>query len=101
MTDDKLGDQYVVQMPSARASRRKDDFIWYDKTSGEPKPEISQLWVSGLVADSRFMGHEVYAEPGCWVIAAVAPLSLRQVCEAEPVADGGSQRRLSGPVPTL
>ncbi|XP_068431482.1 forkhead box protein R1 [Clinocottus analis] len=31
--DDKLNDQYVVQRPSARASRRKDDFIWYDKTS--------------------------------------------------------------------
>nr|XP_046251821.1 forkhead box protein R1 [Scatophagus argus] len=31
--DDKLNDQYVVQRPSVRASRRKDDFIWYDKTS--------------------------------------------------------------------
>lgn len=39
MTDDKLNDQYVVQRPSARASRRKDEFIWYDKTSGEPRGE--------------------------------------------------------------
>ncbi|XP_010736125.2 forkhead box protein R1 isoform X2 [Larimichthys crocea] len=31
--DDKLNDQYVVQRPSARASRRKDEFIWYDKMS--------------------------------------------------------------------
>ncbi|XP_077942041.1 forkhead box protein R1 [Gasterosteus aculeatus] len=31
--DDKLVDQYVVQRPSARAPRRKDEFIWYDKTS--------------------------------------------------------------------
>ncbi|XP_035483869.2 forkhead box protein R1 isoform X1 [Scophthalmus maximus] len=31
--DDNLNDQYVVQRPSARASRRKDEFIWYDKTS--------------------------------------------------------------------
>ncbi|XP_041796271.1 forkhead box protein R1 [Chelmon rostratus] len=31
--DDKLNDQYVVQRPSARAPRRKDEFIWYDKTS--------------------------------------------------------------------
>ncbi|XP_038557052.1 forkhead box protein R1 [Micropterus salmoides] len=31
--DDKLNDQYVVQRPSVRASRRKDEFIWYDKTS--------------------------------------------------------------------
>ncbi|MED6260278.1 hypothetical protein ATANTOWER_010851 [Ataeniobius toweri] len=31
--DDKLNDQYVAQRPSARASKRKDEFIWYDKTS--------------------------------------------------------------------
>ncbi|XP_041845229.1 forkhead box protein R1 [Melanotaenia boesemani] len=31
--DDKLNDQYVVQRPSAKASRRKDDLIWYDETS--------------------------------------------------------------------
>ncbi|KAI3376867.1 hypothetical protein L3Q82_000119 [Scortum barcoo] len=30
---EKLNDQYVVQRPSARASRRKDEFIWYDKMS--------------------------------------------------------------------
>lgn len=39
MADDKLNDQYVVQRPSARASRRKDEFIWYDKTSGELREE--------------------------------------------------------------
>ncbi|KAL6113629.1 foxr1 [Pungitius sinensis] len=31
--DDKLVDQYVVQRPCARPPRRKDEFIWYDKTS--------------------------------------------------------------------
>ncbi|XP_037337292.2 forkhead box protein R1 isoform X1 [Pungitius pungitius] len=31
--DDKLMDQYVVQRPCARPPRRKDEFIWYDKTS--------------------------------------------------------------------
>uniref|UniRef100_H3DN73 Forkhead box R1 n=1 Tax=Tetraodon nigroviridis TaxID=99883 RepID=H3DN73_TETNG len=31
--DDRLSDQYVVQRPSARASRRKDEFVWYDKMS--------------------------------------------------------------------
>ncbi|XP_051919291.1 forkhead box protein R1 isoform X1 [Hippocampus zosterae] len=31
--DDKLGDQYVAQRPLAGASRRKDEFIWYDKIS--------------------------------------------------------------------
>ncbi|KAM3626208.1 uncharacterized protein V6R79_024747 [Siganus canaliculatus] len=33
MTDDKLNDLYVVQRPSARTSRRKDEFTWYDRTS--------------------------------------------------------------------
>ncbi|TNM90738.1 hypothetical protein fugu_003027 [Takifugu bimaculatus] len=31
--DDKLNEQYVVQRPAARASRRKDEFVWYDKMS--------------------------------------------------------------------
>ncbi|XP_053281627.1 forkhead box protein R1 [Pleuronectes platessa] len=31
--DEKLVDQYVVQRPSVRASRRKDEFVFYDKTS--------------------------------------------------------------------
>ena len=44
MTDDKLSDQYVVQRPSARASRRKDEFIWYDKTSGELRGEKNLLF---------------------------------------------------------
>lgn len=35
LTDDKVSDQYVVQRPSVRTSKRKDEFIWYDKTSGE------------------------------------------------------------------
>ena len=35
LTDEKLNDQYVVQRPCTRASRRKDEFIWYDKTSGK------------------------------------------------------------------
>uniref|UniRef100_A0A671Y469 Forkhead box R1 n=1 Tax=Sparus aurata TaxID=8175 RepID=A0A671Y469_SPAAU len=42
--DDKLSDQYVVQRPSARASRRKDEFIWYDKSSGEPRGEKNLLF---------------------------------------------------------
>nr|XP_019962301.1 PREDICTED: forkhead box protein N5-like isoform X1 [Paralichthys olivaceus] len=33
--DEKLADQFVVQRPSVRASRRKDEFVFYDKTSGE------------------------------------------------------------------
>lgn len=37
--DEKLNDPYVVQRPSARASRRKDEFVWYDKMSGETRRE--------------------------------------------------------------
>lgn len=35
--DDKLNEQYAVQRPAARASRRKDEFVWYDKMSGETR----------------------------------------------------------------
>ncbi|XP_061605987.1 forkhead box protein R1 isoform X2 [Phyllopteryx taeniolatus] len=31
--DDKLGDPYVAQRSLAIACRRKDEFVWYDKTS--------------------------------------------------------------------
>lgn len=48
-TDDKLSDQYMVQRPSARASRRKDEFIWYDKTSGERTDLLVRL-CSGSVS---------------------------------------------------
>ncbi|XP_074523085.1 forkhead box protein R1 isoform X2 [Halichoeres trimaculatus] len=44
--DDKLNDQYVVQRPSARASRRKDEFIWYDKTSDTFVKPNPWLWVN-------------------------------------------------------
>ncbi|XP_047437195.1 forkhead box protein R1 [Mugil cephalus] len=48
--DDKVSDQYVVQRPSARASRRKDEFIWYDKTSDTfVKPNL-WLWVNPNIA---------------------------------------------------
>nr|XP_057933960.1 forkhead box protein R1 [Doryrhamphus excisus] len=56
--DDKLGDQYVVQRPSARASRRKDEFIWYDKTSDTfVKPN---LW---LLVNPNIACPIVYGQP--------------------------------------
>lgn len=32
----RVNDQYVVQKPFVRTSKREDTIIWYDKTSGEP-----------------------------------------------------------------
>ncbi|XP_054627248.1 forkhead box protein R1 isoform X2 [Dunckerocampus dactyliophorus] len=56
--NDKLSDQYVVQRPSARASRRKDEFIWYDKTSDTfVKPN---LW---LLVNPNIACPIVYGEP--------------------------------------
>uniref|UniRef100_A0A665WRV3 Forkhead box R1 n=1 Tax=Echeneis naucrates TaxID=173247 RepID=A0A665WRV3_ECHNA len=43
--DDKLNDQYVVQRPPARASRRKDEFTFYDKTSGELREGLPNTFV--------------------------------------------------------
>nr|XP_061831390.1 forkhead box protein N5-like [Nerophis lumbriciformis] len=56
--DDKLSDQYVVQRPSARACRRKDEFIWYDKTSDTfVKPN---LW---LLVNPNIACPLIYGEP--------------------------------------
>ncbi|XP_034536759.1 forkhead box protein R1 [Notolabrus celidotus] len=53
--DDKLNDQYVVQRPSARASRRKDEFIWYDKTSDTfVKPNLWLLVNPNIACPIRY-----------------------------------------------
>ncbi|XP_070691925.1 forkhead box protein R1 [Pempheris klunzingeri] len=53
--DDKLSDQYVVQRPSARASRRKDEFIWYDKTSDTfVKPNLWLLVNPNIASPIQF-----------------------------------------------
>ncbi|XP_040894911.1 forkhead box protein R1 isoform X2 [Toxotes jaculatrix] len=55
--DDKLNDQYVVQRPSARASRRKDEFIWYDKTSDTfVKPNLWLLVNPGIACPIQYGG---------------------------------------------
>lgn len=70
LTDDKVSDQYVVQRPSARASRRKDEFIWYDKTSG-----TSGLSWSGITASAccfsvicwSFRPPDTFVKPNLWL----------------------------------
>ncbi|XP_041646738.1 forkhead box protein R1 [Cheilinus undulatus] len=55
--DDKLNDQYVVQRPSARASRRKDEFIWYDKTSDTfVKPNLWLLVNPNIACPIQYRG---------------------------------------------
>ncbi|KAG8001181.1 Forkhead box protein N5 [Nibea albiflora] len=61
--DDKLNDQYVVQRPSARASRRKDEFIWYDKMSDTfVKPNL-WLLVNPSIACPIQYGKKAAADP--------------------------------------
>ncbi|CAJ1050014.1 forkhead box protein R1 [Xyrichtys novacula] len=53
--DEKLSDQYVVQRPSARSSRRKDEFTWYDKTSDTFVKPNPWLWVNpNIVCPVRY-----------------------------------------------
>ncbi|KAM9861153.1 forkhead box protein R1 [Aulostomus maculatus] len=56
--DDKLKDQYVVQRPAARGSRRKDEFIWYDKTSDTfVKPNLWLLVNPNIACPILYGGH--------------------------------------------
>ncbi|XP_029945231.1 forkhead box protein N5-like [Salarias fasciatus] len=48
--DDKLNNQYVARRPSSKASRRKDEFIWYDKTSDTFVKPNPWLWVNPNIA---------------------------------------------------
>ncbi|XP_068166715.1 forkhead box protein R1 [Antennarius striatus] len=53
--EDKLNDQYVIQRPSARASRRKDEFIWYDKMSDTfVKPNLWLLVNPNIACPIRY-----------------------------------------------
>ncbi|KAM7014983.1 forkhead box protein R1 [Tautogolabrus adspersus] len=64
--DDKLNDQYVVQRPSARASRRKDEFIWYDKTSDTfVKPNLWLLVNPNIACPIRYGGGKADLQPLC------------------------------------
>uniref|UniRef100_UPI0037E9AB2A forkhead box protein R1 n=1 Tax=Semicossyphus pulcher TaxID=241346 RepID=UPI0037E9AB2A len=61
--DDKLNDQYVVQRPSARASRRKDEFIWYDKTSDTfVKPNLWLLVNPNIACPLRYGGDAAHLQ---------------------------------------
>ncbi|XP_075868440.1 forkhead box protein R1 isoform X2 [Nelusetta ayraudi] len=61
--EDKLNDRYVVQRPSARASRRKDEFTWYDKVSDTfVKPSL-WLWVDPNIVCPGQLPHSGAADP--------------------------------------
>ncbi|XP_031179645.1 forkhead box protein R1 isoform X1 [Sander lucioperca] len=64
--DDKLNDQYVVQRPSARASRRKDEFIWYDKTSDTfVKPNLWLLVNPSIACPIQYGEHTADLQTLC------------------------------------
>ncbi|XP_060911095.1 forkhead box protein R1 isoform X1 [Labrus mixtus] len=64
--DDKLNDQYVVQRPSARALRRKDEFIWYDKTSDTfVKPNLWLLVNPNIACPIRYGANKADLQPLC------------------------------------
>ncbi|XP_035991566.1 forkhead box protein R1 isoform X1 [Fundulus heteroclitus] len=62
--DDKPNDQYVAQRPSARASRRKDEFIWYDKTSDTFVKPNPWLWVNpNIVCPIEYIQNDADQQP--------------------------------------
>uniref|UniRef100_A0A3Q3GUN0 Forkhead box R1 n=1 Tax=Labrus bergylta TaxID=56723 RepID=A0A3Q3GUN0_9LABR len=64
--DDKLNDQYVVQRPSARALRRKDEFIWYDKTSDTfVKPNLWLLVNPNIACPIHYGASKADLQPLC------------------------------------
>uniref|UniRef100_A0A668RV15 Fork-head domain-containing protein n=1 Tax=Oreochromis aureus TaxID=47969 RepID=A0A668RV15_OREAU len=61
--DDKVSDQYVVQRPSVRTSKRKDEFIWYDKTSDTfVKPNLWLLVNPSIACPIQY--NEINADAG-------------------------------------
>ncbi|XP_005746760.1 forkhead box protein R1 isoform X1 [Pundamilia nyererei] len=61
--DDKVSDQYVVQRPSVRTSKRKDEFIWYDKTSDTfVKPNLWLLVNPNIACPIQY--NEINADVG-------------------------------------
>ncbi|KAM4592410.1 forkhead box protein R1 [Odontesthes bonariensis] len=64
--DEKLNDQYVVQRPCTRASRRKDEFIWYDKTSDTfVKPNLWLLVNPNIACPIKYRVHAAEPQPAC------------------------------------
>ncbi|XP_065327814.1 forkhead box protein R1 [Pelmatolapia mariae] len=61
--DDKVSDQYVVQRPSVRTSKRKDEFIWYDRTSDTfVKPNLWLLVNPSIACPIQY--NEINADVG-------------------------------------
>ncbi|XP_043997030.1 forkhead box protein R1 isoform X3 [Gambusia affinis] len=65
--EDKVNDQYLAQRSSARASRRKDEFIWYDKTSDTfVKPNLWLLVNPNIACPVQYVqtDSDLQPEPG-------------------------------------
>ncbi|XP_030582163.1 forkhead box protein R1 isoform X2 [Archocentrus centrarchus] len=64
--DDKVNDQYVVQRPSVRSSKRKDEFIWYDKTSDTfVKPNLWLLVNPSIACPIQYREIKADVQPVC------------------------------------
>ncbi|XP_054879579.1 forkhead box protein R1 [Poeciliopsis prolifica] len=62
--EDKVNDQYLAQRPSARTSRRKDEFIWYDKTSDTfVKPNLWLLVNPNIACPVQYVQADADLQP--------------------------------------
>ncbi|XP_015228842.1 PREDICTED: forkhead box protein N5-like [Cyprinodon variegatus] len=95
--DDITNDPYVAQRPSARASRRKDDFIWYDKTSDTfVKPNL-WLLVNPNIACPLQYNHQ--SEPVASVssrLPQLEPGEMQEEIKEEEVSSRPTRTRRKG-----
>uniref|UniRef100_A0A3B3Y7U3 Fork-head domain-containing protein n=1 Tax=Poecilia mexicana TaxID=48701 RepID=A0A3B3Y7U3_9TELE len=62
--NDKVNDQHVAQRPSVRACRRKDEFIWYDKTSDTfVKPNLWLLVNPNIACPVQYVQTDADLQP--------------------------------------
>uniref|UniRef100_A0A096M8K8 Forkhead box R1 n=1 Tax=Poecilia formosa TaxID=48698 RepID=A0A096M8K8_POEFO len=62
--EDKVNDQHVAQRPSVRACRRKDEFIWYDKTSDTfVKPNLWLLVNPNIACPVQYVQTDADLQP--------------------------------------
>uniref|UniRef100_A0A3B5KRL8 Fork-head domain-containing protein n=1 Tax=Xiphophorus couchianus TaxID=32473 RepID=A0A3B5KRL8_9TELE len=88
--NDKVNDQYLAQRPSARACRRKDEFIWYDKTSDTfVKPNLWLLVNPNIACPVRYVQTDADLQP--------EPGHADQLLQLEP---GDAEEDSSKPVRT-
>ncbi|XP_029001269.1 forkhead box protein R1 [Betta splendens] len=64
--DDKLNEPYAVQRPSVGASRRKDEFIWYDPTSDSfVKPNLWLMVNPNIACPIQYEEEPASLQPPC------------------------------------